>query len=833
MLQNHFKIAFRHLTRSKVFTAINVLGLAMGMVAFFFIVQYVSFEMSFDQFHENKNEIYRVAYKQYENGEVKNTSAMNFAGIRRLLKENFPEVDETTGFSPMPNNLGFLFGYKGKKFLEAGKYLRADSNFFKVFPSLLVRGDKDLALKDPHNLVISEKIARKIFGDQDPIGQFIDNLEGKKLDHYVVSGVMKDIPENSHFHADFANKIDKEWDNDSGVWNDPGFYNYFTTKPKTNSKAVESKLNQILQKLEQEKKVPKGATSVIQPITDIHFNSHLEAELEANGNATLVYIILVVGILIIVIAWINYVNIETARFISRVSEISVRRIVGSGKWNLAAQFLVEYFCLNCVAIALACIGSFALLPYFGSLTGMPASLVSSNQTLWLSAFLFFVAGSSVTGVLPVLFFLRLNPIESLKGKLGGLGKREAVRTSLVTFQFITSISLIAFLLVITDQLEFLRSSNKNLTIDQVVSIRNPTAYAGATDFTVTENEYDALENKLKQNHAIKLVSGSSAIPGTEVGFTFVNLLKRSLTDPFSPVRYKMLFIDDGFIPMYGLKLKAGRNFSLQNGEDVDIQTKQWNNQSVPKDYFLTLLLNESAVHALGFKSNEEAINQIIYLQLWADDFERYKIVGIVEDYNHQSVKTLVQPTIFTFNFKKFQMVYYSIKLNAGSKPKDALSYIEKIWKEIFPDKPFDYFFLDEYYDRQFKSELHFSRIFSVFSGVAMFIAFVGILGMTLFEANARLKEISIRKVLGATVANLMLLLSQKYFKLIVVATLIASPLIYFSAKSWLQTYPVRVDISPVFFVLPIVALLAVVGLASGFQTFKAANANPVDHLKNE
>jgi putative ABC transport system permease protein len=253
---------------------------------------------------------------------------------------------------------------------------------------------------------------------------------------------------------------------------------------------------------------------------------------------------------------------------------------------------------------------------------------------------------------------------------------------------------------------------------------------------------------------------------------------------------------------------------------------------VANDYYITLILNESAVYALGYKSVEEAIDQIIYLKLWGDDFERYKIVGIVEDYHHESAKREVLPTILTF-FKRFQMVYYSIKLQSGSNPKEALAYIEKNWKEIFPDKPFDYFFLDEYYDRQFKSEVAFTRIFSLFSGIAMFIAFVGILGMTLFEANLRIKEISIRKVLGATITNLMLLLSKKYFSLIVVAASVASPLIYFSSKSWLETYPVRIEIGVSTFVVPFIALVLVIAFASGFQTFKAASTNPVDHLKNE
>jgi len=295
----------------------------------------------------------------------------------------------------------------------------------------------------------------------------------------------------------------------------------------------------------------------------------------------------------------------------------------------------------------------------------------------------------------------------------------------------------------------------------------------------------------------------------------------------------MLFVDFNFVPLYDLQLKAGRNFNPTLGEDTEVGKKLMNNEKLPKDYYQTLMLNESAIHAMGFQSAEEALNQIIFLHLWADDFEKYKIIGIVDDYHHEALKKEVNPIIFTQNYNRFQQVYFSVKLNAGTDPQEALTYIAKSWKEFFPTKPFDYFFLDEYYDQQFKSEKHFERIFGSFAMVAVFLACLGILGISLFEANARLKEISIRKVLGASVVNLVALLSKANIKMVVLSTLLAIPLIYLVSRNWLSNYPIRIQLTPLVFVTPLAVLLAVVLVTSIGQTTKAALTNPVDHLKNE
>jgi putative ABC transport system permease protein len=817
MLRNYFKVGFRHLMRSKVFSIINVLGLSVGIVAFVLIVQYVSFEMSFDKFHKNSEEIYRAALEFHEDGELKNTTAKNYVKMSVMLREHLPLIKDITGFTKMPANTGFLFSYQNKIFNEGGGFLYADSSFFKVFQSLLVRGAAEKALDDKHDLVISESMAKKIFGDSDPLGQRIGNLgeNGDELG-YVVSGIFKDIPENAHFHANFVGVVNfEEWEN-LDTWH--GFLHTYIVLPHgTDLSRVASQLEGLNKELEKAHPKTKGAKVMLQPIADIHLHSHLSDELEAGGNKNLVYILLAIGVVILMIAWINYINIETARFINRAREVGIRRIVGSGKTDLAIQFLVEYAMITFVSAVTACVMLQLIFPQFSFLTGIPISrLQFFSPLVWLSSCGLFVVGSTLVGIYPALFLLKLDPMSTLKGKISGSMRGRTMQKSLIVIQFITSISLIAFLMVIFQQVDFMRMSNRNIELDQVISLRNPTAYMSQQNDEKLR-DYKTLENKLLQNSAIKGVATSSAIPGAEIGFTYVDLIKRNLGDPYDPTRYKTLFIDYKFIPVYGLKLKAGRNYSEQNGED-----ENW----------ATLILNESAIRVLGFSSAEDAIGQDVQFMA-VEKWDKYKIVGVIEDYHHEAIKKEVYPTIFFLNHNIGQQVYYSIQLSAGSNPQDALAYIEKAWKEVFPQKPFEFFFLNDYYDQQFKSELHFRRIFTLFAGIAIFIACLGILGMTLFQANARLKEISIRKVLGASAANLIALLSRENIRLVVLSAILAMPLIFIAANEWLSSYPERIEISAIFFLAPIAIILLTVILTSFFQTLKAAYTNPVDHLKHE
>ncbi len=467
-----------------------------------------------------------------------------------------------------------------------------------------------------------------------------------------------------------------------------------------------------------------------------------------------------------------------------------------------------------------------IIPRFSDITGIPIdSMQWSQPWIWLIAFFVLVVGSILVGIYPGLFLLRLNPVTALKGKFGNVSRELTMRKSLIIVQFSSSLILIACVLVMRGQLNFMKTVDKKFDVNNVVTLRNPTAYS-SEEVIEKHSTYRTLENKLMENASVQMVSSSSAIPGTEIGFTYVNLVKRNVNDPYDPTPFKTLFADYNYIPFYGLTLLAGRNFDpprpIQNWIDP------WEDEN-----WLTLILNESAIRALGFESSEAAVDQIVEFENFADHFQKHKIIGVVEDYHHEAVKKEIFPMIFSPNYGSFQQVYYSIRLNDRSNPEQALSDIKKSWIAVFPDKPFEYSFLNDYYDQQFKSELYTKRIFTVFAGIAVFIGCLGILGMTLFEASARQKEISIRKVLGASVVSLIGLLSRDNARLVLLSTVIATPLIYFIAREWLSSYPMRIEISSMFFLIPLIIILLLVAATSSFQTIRAANTNPVDHLKNE
>lgn len=825
MIRNYFTIAYRHLLRSRVFSLINIAGLSVGIMAFFLIIQYVSFELSYDRFYANTDEIYRVAYQQYEHGELKNTSARSYPGLRSLLKDNFPEIKAYTSFGKIPANTGFLFKSEGKIFNEAGGFINADTAFFHVFSSLLIRGNPDKVLLDKNNIILSESMATKIFGSKDPIGQRIERIDDHdEGDDYIVAGIFSDLPANAHLHANFVSFIENDWP-DLPYWENPMIYTYITVKQPADPVAIATRLNHAIQKIEKENPQIKGSHFFLQPVAAIHLQSQLNDEFESNGSQTRVYMLLAIGMVILVIAWINYINIETARFTTRAREIGVRRVIGSGKRDLLMQFFVQFMCVTVLAFAVAVAGLWLVLPHFHYLTGIPiARFQLFTPAIWFGAIIIFFIGSCFTSLYPSLFLIRLNPVSALKSNIGRAGKSKMTRQYLVIAQFTVSLVLIAFLLVIDDQLEYMRISNRKIDLDQVITVRNPMAYSGQ-EIVNKHGDYKTLENILLQNPAITMMSTSSAVPGAEIGFTYVDEIKRNIGDPYDPTRYKTLFVGTNYIPLYGLKVLAGRNFEPLNVSERWIapwEDKNWT----------TIMLNESAVKSLGFASPQEAVGQEVYFNRF-DETEKFRIIGVVEDYHHEAIKKEVYPTIFSSNYDAFQQVYYSIRLRPGTDLQDAIAYIEKSWKTIFPDRPFEYFFLEEYYDQQFKSELYFSRIFSIFSGVALFIACLGILGISLFEAHIRSREISIRKVFGATMVNLLSLLSRGYVYMVIIAFFVAMPVTYFLASHWLAEYPVHIALHAGIFIIPAAILFAMMIAAISFQMIKSVRANPADTLKYE
>lgn len=807
-MSRHFvTTSYRHLSRNKILTFINIVGLAVGFAAFFLIARYVSFETSYDNFHANKDSIYRVAYHQDEGGEHELASALNFLGMPHLIRDNLPEVEAATAFDRSVESAYFQFIYDGKTYHQQGSFYQTDSSFFKVFPSFLLRGDPNSVLSDPHNLVISQKMATMLFGNDDPIGKKIENRSYSMSEaaSFVITGVMIDIPENSHFHVNIIAQDFRSDASPAEYWVRPEAYTYVTLRHGVDPAYVTRRINFLLSKIATENPNTEKVTVSLQPIESIHNHSALSEELEANGNVTLLYVLSAIALAILICAWINYVNIESGILISRTKEIGVRKILGSNWIAVLALLYTEYLLTTIAAIILALMAWLVFQQPLDTLMNLPHFEFWASP-VWNTAVWFFILGVFITGLVP--------PLASVKSQ--GQMRNSSLKKGLVVFQFTASISLIAILMIVHNQLDLLMHTNKKIDIENIISIRNPTVYTN--DDSVTFVEYDAFRNQLLSNSMIKQATGSSSVPGMPVEVTFTGRVKRLTTDPYDITPYKILFIDYDYLPFYDLRLKAGRNFAVDNGDD-----QSWT----------TVIANETAAKALGFKSAEEAADGEFYFHLWGDDFKKYKIVGIVEDYLHESASKSIEPTILSLNHRYFQQVFYSVKLNKGVDSQEALTFIEATWNKVFPDKPFHYFFQDEYYDRQFKAERRFASIFGLFAGTTIVIACLGIVGMTLFETRSRLKEVTIRKVLGASVLSLIRLLSSSYVRLTLIAILGSIPIITYFSQSWLNSYSIKIEMSAWFYVAPTIIIILMIAFSSGWQMVKAAVINPVDHLRHE
>lgn len=807
MLQNYFKVACRAILRQKTYSLINVSGLAVGFAAFFLILQYIHYEMSFDQFHENESSLYRIV--THDKKDKSEQVAGSFAGMTPFIKNNFPEVKHIVQFFKWPANTGVILQSDHKVFNERN-YFFTGKEFFQVFSSLLIQGDESSCLTNPNSIVLSERMATKIFGSTDILGKELVNLNRK--DPLVVTGIMRDIPRNSSFDVDIVMPMEGEWvPEEEFLWKYPNWWTYVSIDKAKNSELLEANLNVSLQKQHRDNPEVLKTISVLQPISDVHFESPLKRDIKPSGHKMLVYALGLVALIILVLAWINYINLEISRFISRIKEAGIRRIVGSAKIDLILQFFIQYACVNVLAFLVAIPLVYFSLPYYEYVTGISINSDSFiSPRLLTIALSFFIVGIILSGLYPAILLSGFSPIQSLKGKLGNVS-RPFLRKSLLSFQFICSVTLMTFLFVIFKQLDFMRSKEKNMSLNQILTVYNPTNYTSLENATRKESN-EVFRNKLLQHSGIDKLSTSSVIPGEPIGFTYVDLAKRSLTEPDRQVPYKVVYIDYDYFSIFGIKFKAGSNYT-------------------PDHAILSLVVSESTAKELGFASAEEAIGKEIYFM--EEEWEKWRIIGVVEDYRHESVKSPVYPVIFRSHRNKGQMVYYSIRLSEGSNVSEAIAFAENTWKEVWPEKPFNYFFMDQYYDQQFKTEIHFGRTFGLFATVAIFLACLGILGMTLFEASSRIKEISIRKVLGASTVSILSLLSRSHLQVICVAALISTPLVYYLSEEWLSSYPVRMNWSVAIIFVPVTIVLVLVLFTSGFQLWKTSQTNPADNLKYE
>jgi putative ABC transport system permease protein len=802
MIRNFFTVALRNLLKHKVFSFINIFGLALGIAASLLIVQYARFELSYDQFEPNAGQIYRLQLDRYNNGKLSTRWAAGATGLGPAVKDALPEVES---FARLRSRAAVV-SYKDHEFRETRMYTTTD-DFIRMFGYRTLAGATTDALKDLGTAVLTESTARKYFGNEDPIGKtiFLD-----KANPYKVTAVVADPPPNTHLKFDillpWANLVHDAGPNVNTVWFWDGFFNYIRVRPGTDPAGLEKKIAAMVQTKwgAEMQKSHEGMVIHLQPLSAIHLYSHYMAEAEVNGDGNGVYFLLIIAVFIIVIAWINYINLATARAVERAREVGVRKVLGSLRGQLIGQFLLESLLINGLAMVLAFLIILSCLPLFNFVTGhdLKFSLLE-DKGFWLMLGGLFLTGTLLSGGYPAFVLSSFKPVSVLKGRLAKTGHGVLLRQSLVIVQFIASVILMVGTFAVYRQLDFMQHQDLGVKIDQTLVLVGPAVLDSTYDQKVT-----AFKNETLRIPGVQQMTLSTEVPGSKVGWN-AGGIRLVNSDPTTSNQYRVIGVDQDFLNVYGLRLLAGRNFSPGLGDSSSV------------------MFNEAAVKELGFPKPEKAINQRI--EFWG---KQYTIVGVVSNHHQESLRQDYDAHIFRF-FPDVNS-YYSLKLATGSNNwPEIVAAVQKQYKNFFPGNPFEYFFLDQHFAEQYKADRQFGRTFGLFAGLAIFVSCMGLLGLAAFVTTQRTKEIGIRKIVGASLPRILLLLTRDFMKPLVISFLLAVPLTWWLLTQWLENFAFRMHIDPWIFILPVLLVLAIALLAVSSQTLRAASANPAGSLRIE
>lgn len=766
------------------------------------IFLFVSNENSYDRYHADAAQIHRVVKDFVNDDKSRLPDATTPPALAPALQREVPEVTQATRVFPSWGNK-YLISYGDKKINEEKLY-RVDSNFFDVFTFPFVQGNKLNAFKQLNSIVVTETSAKRYFGNESPVGKVlkIDNLGDM-----MVTGVLKDIPDNTHFHFDFLISVRKLAGNIDQDWNFYNFYTYVKLKQNTDITAFTKKVQNIYQKAN------RDATNIFytQQVTDIHLTSNLKWELEPNGDKLYVYVFTLIALFIILIAAINYVNLATAKASVRAKEIGVRKVAGAVRSSLINQFLVESVITCIIASALSLLIAQLLLPVVNELTAKQLSLIN-NPVVLVYVFVGALLVGIVAGVFPAIYLSSFKPIAVLKGlKLKEKGTL-SLRKTLVVVQFTISIVLIIGALIISRQMNFIQSAKLGLDKEQVVIVKN------ARNLSLADR--NSFQNAVLQIPGVKKISLSDGVVG---GLNWTTGLNLKGSDNSQLVNF--LSVGNDYTDVLGLQLKEGRGFSSTYPADTL-------NNGIPngplEQNIGGIILNERAVNDLGIKSS--AIGQQLEYGRDGDTVYYVTVVGVAKDFHFTSFKNEIKPFAFFNNPRRADN--FTLKL-ATDNIQGTLAQLESKWKEFSLDRPFEYTFLDETFSKLYQSESRFQKVFISLVILGIIIACLGLLGLATFAAQQRVKEIGIRKVLGASVANVVGLLSKDFLKLVCVALVLAVPIAWFAMNKWLQEFVYRINIEWWVFVVAAVIALLIAFLTICSQAIKAAISNPVKSLRSE
>jgi putative ABC transport system permease protein len=807
MFKNYIKTAFRSLKKNKGFTIINVFGLALGLCVCMLIVFYVIDELGYDKFNTKADRIYRV------NNEIKfggntNSFAVSPAPMAQTLMSDFPEVEQAVRF----RDHGNFKVRKGNENVQEHRFLYADPQIFDVFTLPMLHGDPKTALKNPKSVVINETTAKKYFNTDDAVGK---TLTVNDTVLYKVTGVIKDIPKQSHFDADFFIGMTDLPESKDNIWMSNNFNTYVLLKKGADVNKLSAKFPAMVIKYVggqlqaavhmSYEDLEKGGSYfkvTLTPLTDIHLTSNRVAELSGNGNIQYVYIFSAIAIFILLIACVNFMNLSTARSSNRAREVGVRKVLGSPRKYLIAQFLSESLIVTFVATVISVIGAMLLLPLFNQMADKHLAFTASTFVWLIPALLVTVVViGCLAGSYPAFFLSAFRPVDVLKGKLSSGFKGGFLRSFLVVFQFSISIFLIIGTLVIYHQLKFIQSKDLGFNREQVMVVNN---------VDVLGNDAKVLKEDLKQLPGVVSTTMTGFIPtsGWRNSTTFFQSANK---DTKTALSTQVWDIDEDYIGTMDMKMLQGRNFSKAIKTDSS-----------------SLIINEAAAKRLGFK---DPVNKELYYAIdnLAKNLKVYRIVGVVKDFNFNSLRENITPVVFSLNENRGSL---AIRVNTAN-TSALLTQVKAKWHSLAPNQQLDYSFMDEDFENTYRTEQRMGNLFVVFTTMAIVIACLGLFGLAAYAAEQRTKEIGIRKVLGASVSIIVGMLSKDFIKLVVISIVIASPLAWFSMQQWLNGFAYRDGIQWWTIASAGAGAMIIAFITISFQSIKAAIANPVKSLKSE
>ncbi len=807
MLKNYLQVALRNLRNSKSYSTINIVGLAVGLACCIAIMLFVSDELSYDRFNSHADRIYRIHFQAILNGKT-----LDFAGsappLAPTLVRDFPEVLAATRVAKFSVP---VIRYKEKHFNEE-RFFLADSTFFDVFTVHFVKGDPKRALVQPNGVVINEETAEKYFGGEDPMGKVIN---ADRTKDYVVTGVVKGFPRNSHFRFDFLGSLTGNPGIRDQVWVHPSVYTYALFRKGTDPSTFEKKMNDDLRKyIGPQVKAVTGLTFAefeskgnlirfgLQPITSIHLHSHLDYELEANSNVAYVYILSAIALAILLVACINFTNLSTARSERRAKEVGIRKTLGSNRVRLVAQFMTESMVLSFISVLLAIGLIELLLPLFNEMSGkeIGLNLVGNLRTIPLLVILAVVVGV-IAGSYPSLYLSSFSPARILS-QISRKGNRKSLmRSTLVVSQFVVSIVLLISTLVIYSQLKYVQNRDLGFNKDLVVVINNCDKLG---------QRIGSFVNELRANSSVLSVTNSSDVPGDQNGN---NTFKPEGSGVGEARSLRTMECDYEFVDTYRIGMLAGRFFSRAHPSDS-----------------MAVVVNESAVRSLNL--SKPIGTNLMVLNGLGDRAPRLKIIGVMKDFNYQSLHEEVRPLVVGMFPRAAWGKFVSVRI-AGRDLGHAVSSIQETWKKYAEDEAFVYSFMDQTLEHQYLADIRTGRLTGMFAVLAIFIACLGLLGLASFTTEQRTKEIGVRKVMGASVTEVIGLLSGQFVKWVLIANLIAWPLAYYTMNNWLRNFAYRAEISPWIFIAAGILALFVALATVSTHAIRAATANPIESLRYE